>query len=227
VDSASARSLTTLIGVLVATVGGCSSDTSSPTTLVDGTPIEPPPVALEAPAPQVMTRVSVVSPEDVPKDATAGTCIAESDGVPTEAAVERIGTTGRSVTFRIGSGRALVACDGSGGRHEGISPWCGRAYGVLDQGRLSDPRLDVAGCTTAAGDPVAFAWFEPGSDTSYVAVRQPGHVEVYPTVGALPVRITTTKGISVEDSSAVFELSEHDASGALLRSETLEARVAG
>ncbi len=104
--------------------------------------------------------------------------------------------------------------------------WCGRAYGRLVRSRLQDPRLDLA-CTTLSGGPLAFAWFEPGRHTAYVAVRQPGYVEVYPVAGRAPIRITTTTGISVAGSSATFEISEHDRGGALLRSSTLEARIAG
>ena len=139
--------------------------------------------------------------------------------------VVRIGAAGRSVTLRDASGRALVACDGAGRRRD--ARWCGGAYGVLDRGRLHDPRLDLAGCDTVAGDPIAFAWYEPGPSATYVAVRQRDYAEVYPVAGALPVRITTTTGISVAESSATFEISEHDARGRLLHSSTLEARVAG
>ena len=97
----------------------------------------------------------------------------------------------------------------------------------LESGRLLDPRLDLAGCATTSGDTVAFAWFQPGPHTSFVAVRQQGYVEVYPVVAHLPVRISTTAHISTQESRATFEVSEHDASGALLRSSILEARVAG
>jgi hypothetical protein len=92
---------------------------------------------------------------------------------------------------------------------------------------LRDPRLDLAGCTTAEGDPVAFAWIEPSRDASFVAVRQRGYVEVYPVAGRLPVRVATTSGISLAESRATFEVSEHDATGALLRRSSVEARVAG
>ena len=111
---------------------------------------------------------------------------------------------------------------------EGCAPsFCGRAYARLEAGRLPDPRLDLAGCATTTGDTVAFAWFEPGPHTSFVAVRQRGYVEVYPVVAHVPVRISTTANISTQESRATFEVSEHDASGALLRSSILEARAAG
>ncbi len=91
---------------------------------------------------------------------------------------------------------------------------------------LDDPRLDLA-CLTASGGPIAFAWVEPAARTRYVAVRQLGFVEVYPVTANLPVRVTTTTGIDLGASGSVFEVSEHDRSGRLVRAYTLEARVAG
>ena len=140
--------------------------------------------------------------------------------MPSGPLVVRIGVRGMSVTFPTAAGRALVACDG------GRAEWCGRAYGRLEHGRLHDPRLDLA-CMTAAGDPLAFGWFEPGRGTAYVAVRQPGYVEAYRVAGAVPVRISTTTGISARNSSATFDVSEHSRRGALLRRSTFVARVAG
>jgi len=63
--------------------------------------------------------------------------------------------------------------------------------------------------------------------TAYVAVRQPGYVEAYRVAGAVPVRISTTSGISATNSSATFDVSEHSRRGALLRRSTFVARVAG
>ena len=74
---------------------------------------------------------------------------------------------------------------------------------------------------------MAFAWIEPAAGARFVAVRHHEFVEVYEVVADLPVRVTTTTAIDVEESSAAFEISEHDAGGALLRSYTLTARVGG
>jgi hypothetical protein len=192
--------------------------------LVDGSRAEAPAVLLDAPTPQIRTKVFVAPSDRLRADSPPSRCLrAARDHAPTGPLVSRIGASGLSVTFRTASGRALVACDGispAGG------PWCGRAYGRLDRGRLRDPRLDLA-CTSASGAPVAFAWFEPGADASFVAVRQAGYVEVYRVAGGAPVRISTTTGISASDSTAAVEVSEHDRRGAFLRASILEARVAG
>lgn len=214
-----------LVPLLVVAAGGCTGESHPPGELVDGTRAEAPAVPLAAPTPQVLTKASVVSTQNAGVGTAAGRCLAAlREHTPSGSAVVRIGTSGVSVTVRTASGRALVACDGTD--PTGVS-WCGRAYGRLERGRLHDPRLDLVGCASPAGNPVAFAWFEAGRDTSYVAVRQRGFVEVYPAAGGVPIRISTTTGISPEDSSAAFEVSEHDRGGALLRSSTFETRVAG
>jgi hypothetical protein len=104
--------------------------------------------------------------------------------------------------------------------------WCGHAYGRLARGRLEDPRLDLL-CTTSDGHPVAFAWFEPGNDTSYVALRQDGFVEIYDARAHFPLRIATTTGIDLATSSATFDVDEYDEHGTLIRSSMMDARVAG
>jgi hypothetical protein len=150
--------------------------------------------------------------------------MAAAGPAPAGQAIVRVGATGVSVSYR--SGSALRACDGDAGS-VAAKRWCGRAYGRLARGRLLDPRLDVAGCRTPDDTPVAFAWFEPGPRSSYIAVRQPGYVEVYPVVGGLPVRISTTSAIEDETSGARFRVSEYDSDGRPLRSSTLDARVSG
>ena len=221
-----AREIVTL-GAIVAGAGGCSGDGSPPTRLVDGSPAAAPTVELKAPTPQILTKASALSPLRIPLRSLAGRCVAASHDRPAGSAVVRVGTTGFSVTFRTASGFAVVGCDGGASGKNAALSFCGRAYARLMRGRLPDPRLDLAGCTTTSGDPVAFAWFEPGPHTSFVAVRQRGYVEVYPVVTPIPVRISTTTNISTQESAATFEVSEHDVSGTLLRASILEARVAG
>ena len=222
------RGIAPLVVLCVASACACSGDTRAPKSLLDGTRVEPPSVALEAASPQVLTKVSIAATQRPATNTRVGRCLAAAtEHAPTGPIVERIGVNARSVTLRTESGRALVACDGAARLHDGASPWCGRAYGVLENGRLRDARLDLAGCMTVHGEPLAFAWIDPGPTTSYVAVRQRGFVEVYPVVAQLPVRISTTTDISLGESSARFEISEHDEGGTLLRSSTLEARVAG
>ena len=224
-----ARGIGTLVAVVfVANAGGCYRDDTPPTRLVDGSPARVPTVELDAPKPQIVTKASSVLRSRVPLDSLAGRCVAElHDHAVGSAVVVRVGTTGSSVTFRTASELAVVGCDGDASGTSAVHSFCGRAFARLERGRPRDPRLDLAGCATTTGDTVAFAWFEPGPHTSFVAVRQPGYVEVYPVVGRVPVRISTTTNIATQDSRAMFEVSEHDASGALLGSSILEARVAG
>jgi len=218
-----------LLGIaIVAAVAGCSSAPGAPPSkLVDGSRAEAPAIHLDAPDPQVLTKVASIDASDAAVGTAAGACLrATRPHEATSPLVVRTGVSGLSATFRTAAGRALVACDGSHAIPTRSGPWCGRAVGRLEGGRLLDPRLELAGCTTPGGGRIAFAWFTPGRDATYVAVRQTGYTEVYPVVGKMPVRVTT--GAVVDDrSGARFEISEHAASGAVLRSSTLEARVAG
>jgi hypothetical protein len=201
---------------------GCGGR-SPPTQLVDGTPTRPPSVELEIDRPQIAARVRVVDPATV-RRGRIGRCLAGVSERPGPGAmIERTGVEGSSVTFHTMSGRDVVACDGTSPR----LAWCGRALGHLHGGRLRDPRLDIAGCSTATGDPVAFAWIEPARRAKFVAIRQDGYVEVYAVAGGVPVRVATTKGIDPATSSGRFEVSEHDGTGRRLRSYVLDARVAG
>jgi hypothetical protein len=74
---------------------------------------------------------------------------------------------------------------------------------------------------------VGFAWVQPSPVTSYVAVHQPGYVEVYEVAAGLPVRIATVDGVEYERSRASFQISEHGTDGRLVREYELEAAVAG
>jgi hypothetical protein len=139
--------------------------------------------------------------------------------------VTRIGVSGETVTLR--QQGALIGCDNSAGSREGDRRWCGESFGRLYGGRLRDPRLDIAGCSTADGDPVAFAWVEPARNAHYVVVEQPGYDEVYEVGGDVPVRVASVNGIESEPLGATFQVSEHARDGALLRRYRLEARPAG
>jgi len=216
-----ARRFTSLLLATVLVGAGCSHENRPPLELVDGSRARAPAVHLEAPTPQILTKVSVRRPPRVQAGSLAAGCRDTArEHAPNGRIVVRVGASGSTATFRT-SGSALLACDGSGPGHI-----CGRAYGRTKRDRLLDPRLDLA-CKTAAGAPLAFAWFEPGRQTAYVAVRQNGYVEVYRVAGGVPVRVSTPSHISTSDSSATFEVSEHDTTGALLRTSTIVARVAG
>lgn len=201
---------------------GCGGS-GSPAQLIDGSPTRAPVVALETSDAQIATSVHLVGSAAARRSRIARCLAGASERPAPGSIVERTGVDGSTITFRTASGHDVVACDGTTPTH----PWCGHALGHLHDGRLLDPRLDLAGCATAAGDPLAFAWIEPRSRARFVAIEQGGYTESYEVVGDLPVRVTTTRSIDSENSRARFEVSEHDANGRRLRSYVLDARVAG
>jgi hypothetical protein len=208
----------------------CAGDEKPPTRLIDGTQAErPSAITFEGIAKdQIATRVKFVDARRVAPTTRAAQCLRRArDHAAVGPVVARVGVNGESVTFRSSSGHSLIACDRAAAVNEGRDVWCGIAVGRLEHGRLQDPRLDLAGCRTAAADPVAFVWVEPGRTARYVTVGQPGFTEVYRVTSGLPVRVTTTSGIDEDGSRASFLITEHDGDGRLLREYMLDARVAG
>ena len=199
----------------------------APATLVDGSPALKPPVALEHVSESaVLTKTRVVSGSRPGLGSLTAACLRDLAAPQTpRQAVERVGVAASSVTFSDASG--LYGCDDVPGAHEHSHRFCGTSFGRLYVGRLRDPRLDLAGCRTTTGDPIGFIWIEPARTTRYVAVEQPGYIEVYEVRGRLPVRIATTAGVDVEGARARFEYSEHDRDGQLVRRSTVDAVVAG
>jgi hypothetical protein len=214
---------------LSALMVGCAghSDVAVPS-LLDRSSADALPVALEGVDDvAVLTSISVVPITSIEPDSAAGLCLHEyAPREATGSAVVRVGVISESVTFREASGVAILGCSNSPGPREGDRRWCGGAYGQLYSGRLRDPRLSIV-CATTSGTPVAFAWVEPDDDVRYVAVEQPEYTEVYEVAGGLPVRIFTVSGVDVENASATFDISEHDAEGRRLRDYELKAFVAG
>ncbi len=218
------------VATLVAMAAACAGDEKPPARLIDGTPAErPSAVTLEGIAKdQIATTVNVVDARRVAPATRAAQCLRRArDHAAVGPMVARVGVNGETVTFRSSSGQSLIACDRAAAVSEGRDVWCGIAVGRLERGRLQDPRLDLAGCRTAAAGPVAFAWVEPGRATRYVTVGQPGFTEVYRVASGLPVRVTTTSNIDQKGSRASFRITEHGGDGSLLRAYTLDARVAG
>ncbi len=177
-------------------------------------------------APVVLTASDVVEARAVALGSRAASCLASRPEAiaPRAPVVTRMGVRSESITFRDTAGRSLVACDGVPG-DEPEGSWCGSAHGMLIDGRLSDPRLDL-GCTARDGIGIGLLWIEPAPETAYVAVEQDGYVEVYATGGGLPVRIAT-EDVEVEGSRAFAAVSEHDAAGDVVRRYELDAAVAG
>jgi hypothetical protein len=213
--------------MLVAACDG--NDGGAPTTLMNGAKAAELPVDLEGvESLAVLTSFAVRRVGEIEGTSAVATCLQRHrDDLPYGSIVMRVGVSGESVTFRNRSRRGLYSCDNSQGAREEDRRWCGGAFGQLDGGHLRDPRLDMGECTTRGGGLVGFAWIEPGPGAKYVVVRQQGYAEVYDVGGGLPVRVTTTSDVEIEESRATFDLSEHDANGRAIRAYLVDARVAG
>ena len=149
----------------------------------------------------------------------------EVRGAPaSEPAVERIGVSGRSVTF-LSSRTSISACDRNPHARRFIGPWCGLAgWSYPGGGRVADPRLSI--CYRRDGTPlVAFGWINPVSHARWIVVDQPGSREVYPVGGGLPVRVSTASELG-RAGSAVFQTSQYDKHGVLLVRRKVVAAIA-
>ena len=177
--------------------------------------------------PAVLTEARIVQTADVVQRSAVATCVDQELGPRLAGvAVERTGVTGESVTFVDAAHRYVYACDNSAGDREGNRRWCGGSAGQLYGGRLRDPRLDVL-CSTRDGQRMGFVWVQPSAVTRYVAVGQPEYSEVYEPEGGLPVRIATTSGVGDLPLQATIDVSEHRATGKLLRRYRVTAVPAG
>jgi len=224
--SSSRRIVTTALLIALALgASGCDGGEDVPTALLDGTPAAVSSIAFEGVGVPVVATAAETTAGD--ENDRAGECLEDWAGrSPRRAAVVRVGVESESVTFRDASGTAVFGCDNSAGPREDDRSWCGGALGKLHDGRLLDPRLDVL-CTTEDGDPMAFAWLQPGVRARFVVVAHDSYAEAYEAIGTLPVRVASTIGVDLESSSASFTVTEHDRAGALVRSHTVDARVAG
>lgn len=212
-------------------LAGCSTGENStvPEILADGRPAVELAVELdEVDAPVILTAVEVVEAGRAPQESDIGACLASR---PERVArrspvVARVTTRSASVTARVRSEPALVACDGvpEPGRTDEVD-WCGSSYGALFDGRLRDPRLDI-GCATEDGAPLGHLWIEPDPRAAFVSVEQDGYVEAYEVAAGLPVRVMTAN-VELEASRAGVDVWEHDRAGELVRRYRRQAAVAG
>jgi hypothetical protein len=221
--------LALLLAVLVvlASTACDGAEQATPDRLADGSRAHDAPVTLEGvTVPAILTsgrlgRVGARMPEAV------SSCVEDEwSGRDVSGWVWRAGARSESVTLLEVSGKAVLACDGSGSRGPGGRRWCGAAFGALTSEGLRDPRLDML-CASDDGEHLAFAWVVPLPRTRYLVVRQPAYAEVYAVAASLPIRVATSSAVDLERSAATFDLSEHDDSGTLLRRYELEAFVAG
>jgi hypothetical protein len=141
--------------------------------------------------------------------------------------VERVGVFAESLTFRDAGARHVFACDGGvDASGERAKPWCGGSAGVLHDGRLLDPRLDIL-CRDPDGKPLAYAWIEPAAGSHWIAVDQGAFKEMYEVAAGLPVRIASARNVDRARSRATFEITHYDQRGRELLTGTVEAAVAG
>lgn len=221
--------LASLALALTSATSACGDGDPAPRALVDGSPAPAPALELEdVGSPAYLTAVRVVENRELKPAEVANACVVGEWGDrPGGPSVHRVGTQGESVTFLAASGHAAYSCDGTGRSRGDARRWCGHAFGRLTHGSLRDPRLELGGCSTDAGQPVAFAWIEPAPRSRYVVIHERGFAEVYPTAADLPVRVSTTAGVDIDRSRAVFAVSEHGADGRALRAYELTAYVSG
>lgn len=220
--------LVPILAALTILAAGCRGGESVPGTLADGSPARTAGVRLEGvDGPVLRTRrlrTDVAGARASPR--TAACLRSRWSGRPASPVVWRVAASGESVTFPGQSGRALQACDGAGDR-AASKAWCGHAFGRTVSGRLRDPRLDVGGCRTSEGDAIAFAWIEPMPGARYIVVHRSGFSESYEIGDGLPIRVAVTERVDVGRTRATFVVSEHTATGRLLRERKLEAVVSG
>lgn len=223
-----ARPLSPVVAVLVLATSACGNGKAVPGALADGSPAHRSDLRFEGvDGPVLVTesrRLGVAAARAAPRVAS---CLRASwSTAPASPFVHRVGASGESVTFAGGSSRTLQACDGAGSAGTAAA-WCGQAFGRLSGGRLRDPRLDLGGCRTSDGDPIAFVWIDPGPGARYVVVRRAGFSEAYETRAGLPVRVATTENVDLARSSAIVLTSEHAADGRRLRTREVKALVSG
>jgi hypothetical protein len=218
-----------MIALAIVVSAGCADDGATPDRLLDGSETEAPPVELQGvDEPAVLTKVNVVQPSAQDDKERSASCLRDHETLrPRGASAERITVHSETVTFEESSGRAIFGCDDSPGTREGDRRWCGGAYGQLYAGELRDPRLNIGGCRTADEESIAFVWVQPDATARYIAVPQSGFTEVYESAGRLPIRVATTSGFIPDPLGVTIDMTEHDASGKLLRSRRVDAVPAG
>lgn len=213
-------SLAALVAAVVL-LAGCDEG-ARPERLLDGQP------ALEfKPVPG-----SVIASGRVLEGTTLGrrftSCRATGTKVGSDAVVvERVGVFGESLTFADSAHRTLYACDGgTDPTGERKPPWCGSSAGLLFEGKLLDPRLDIL-CRDRKENPIAYAWVQPVMGAHWIGVVQGSYTEIYEVLGRLPVRIASARGIEAGRARAAFDLMQFDSHGKELIKGRLEAAVAG
>jgi hypothetical protein len=201
-------------------VAAASASASLPRHLIDGSKPPPVPNALrDQGSTFLMTRVRVVKPRRIRRLLLA--CARDRRVLSASVVVERIGVSGRTITFRTPDG-GLEGCDRNPRARAIQKPWCGGSAWLLRNGRVSDPRLAI--CYAKDQRPlVAFGWINALPAAKWIVVEQPHFREVYPVAARLPVRVSTVFGIG---SPTRFRTSQYDKQGVLLIRKEVRATIA-
>jgi hypothetical protein len=191
-------------------------------TLVDGTPAPRIPKLLKALGTDlVMTKVQVGTVSSM-RPLMPG-CPQVASAAGNRPVVERIGVSGRSVTFLV-TRTEIAGCDRNPHARRFTGPWCGLAAWGYAGGRVVDPRLSI--CYRDRGMPLAaFGWINPVRLARWIVVDQPGYREVYPVAAGLPVRVSTVSGLE-RSGGAVFRTAQYDEHGVLLVRRKVVAAIA-
>jgi hypothetical protein len=155
-------------------------------------------------------------------------CLKNVPGGAPLVGVEYVTVDGTTLTFATRDRAQLVGCDGAARSREPSGTWCGmQTTRWRAGGSISDPRLDLANCLTAAGDTVAYAWVVPASRARWLVVDHDHFREVYDASSPYPIRVATTDGIGTATSSATVHVTSYDAAGKEIGAEKVRAQVAG
>jgi hypothetical protein len=154
-------------------------------------------------------------------------CLADVPGGSPTVAVERVTADGRTLTFATPDHRTLVACDGAPNAREGSKTWCGGEVGRLENGRVNDPRLDLANCLTRDRRTVAYAFMQPAPGARWLVVDHDRFSEIYDARDPYAVRVSTTDGIDANAASAKFRIRSYDGAGKKIGDEIVATQVAG
>lgn len=69
-------------------------------------------------------------------------------------------------------------------------------------------------------------WIDPDPRARWIVAREQGLAQVYPVVGPLPIRITTS-AVDVRSASATFIVEQYDGTGGRVAFSIVRAAVAG
>ena len=215
-----------VLALIILLCASCGSKTEVQVRLADARPAPPLPAALRGMSDAVLTRALAAGPGRIsPSERSCVNALTNSVPAANVRMVERVDVRGTSLTFRVpGTARVFGCLSNRGPRHRGVT-WCGHVVGEIRHGLLLDPRLDIA-CRDRHGHPWGSVWIDPDPRARWIVAREQGLAQVYPVVGPLPIRITTS-AVDVRSASATFIVEQYDGTGGRVAFSIVRAAVAG